>query len=307
MSLFWKQVLQSLVFGLVLPGILFSTVRKVPEAPVDPPTAQTQIWIPVIGEDGRLRAMELEDYVFRVVLGEMPAGFHMEALKAQAVAARTYTLWMVRTGDRHGGAVCTDFSCCQEYREPEAYLEAGGSGESVEKVLSAVEQTRGQVLYYGEELIMATYFACAGGRTEDAAVVWGMNYPYLQSVSSPETTGYDDDVVEVPVEDFWGALGCAPEDHLGSVIYTEGGGVASVSIGQQKYTGVELRSLFGLRSTVFQLDVTDDKVLFRTKGFGHRVGLSQYGSDALAQQGQRYDQILAHYYQGTTLGEVRND
>lgn len=311
MSLFWKRVLMSVFFGLVVPGVMFSTSKKVPEPSVSPPAVERQLWIPVIGEDGRVRAMELEDYVCRVVLGEMPASFDAEALKAQSVAVRTYTLRTVMEGDRHAGAVCTDYACCQEYQDPEAYLEAGGTQENVDKVFMAAEQTRGQVLYHGDEVILATYFACAGGRTEDAEAVWGASYPYLQSVDSPEITKYDDDVVELSGDAFCETIGrClegTPDGWIGNVTYTKGGGVASVWIGGQRYSGVEVRSLFGLRSTVFEVEAQADTILFRTKGYGHRVGLSQYGADALAREGLRYEQILAHYYPGTELHQFRND
>lgn len=307
MVLFWKQLFQSITMGLILPGILFSTAEVVPEKPLsqDPPVVQSQVWIPVVKEGGRVEAMELEAYVSRVVLGEMPASFDEEALKAQAVAARTYTLRTVERGDRHAGAVCTDYACCQEYRDPESYLENGGSQESIDRVFSAVAQTAGQVLYHEGELICATYFASAGGQTEDAQAVWGESYPYLKSVPSPEKSKYDDDYVFFSIEEFCELLEDepegAPEDWFGTVTYTVGGGVASMDIGGVQYPGVEIRRRFGLRSTIFTVEAGEDGVVFRTQGFGHRVGLSQYGADALAKEGLSYQQILSHYYTDTTL------
>lgn len=313
MVLFWKQLLQSITMGLILPGILFSTAEQMPQdTPLqEPPSVQPQVWIPVVKEDGRVEAMELEAYVSRVVLGEMPASFDEEALKAQAVAARTYTLRTVELGDRHAGAVCTDYACCQEYRDPESYLENGGSQESIDKVFSAVAQTAGEVLCYDGELICATYFASAGGQTEDAQEVWGEPYPYLLSVPSPEKSKYDGDCAFFSFEEFCQLLEDEPEGDpeswFGTVTYTVGGGVGTMRIGDTRYSGVELRQILGLRSTIFTVEVEEEGIGFRTQGFGHRVGLSQYGADALAAEGLSYQQILSHYYTDTTLSAYGGD
>ena len=179
MKQIWKQVIQAVALGTALPGMLFSAVAELggESTPMIPETSQTEqvketepVSIPVMKKDGTVVRMDLEDYISRVVLGEMPASFDKEALKAQAVAARTYTLRCVLGGDKHPqGAVCTDYRCCQEYREPEAYIRSGGSYASVRKVFGAVEQTAGQVLYYDGYLIMATYFASGTVRSKRSA------------------------------------------------------------------------------------------------------------------------------------------
>ena len=130
--------------------------------------------------------MKMNDYLTEVLLGEMPAEFEMEALKAQAVAARTYTAKAAITGGKHGdGSVCSDSACCQAYLPQETYLMLGGTEENLEKINKAVLETTGLVLAYDGNLIEATYFSCSGGSTEDAAAVWGTEYPYLQAVASP--------------------------------------------------------------------------------------------------------------------------
>ena len=311
MNLIIKQLLQSLTVGLILPGLLFSSVGEDSGAQIpgeDTSIMQesaSEIWIPVLKKDGRLVAMELESYISRVVLGEMPASFDREALKAQAVAARTYTLQCVEDGDRHNGAVCTDYRCCQTYMEPEDYIGNRGTQKNVEKVFAAVAQTAGQVLTYDGDLICATYFASAGGVTEDAREVWGQSYPYLVSVESPETSVYDGEKVSVSAQEFQEKLGItlsgSPSSWFGAMTYTIGNGVDSIWIGGHKFSGLELRKIFGLRSTVFTVQADSSGVTFQTTGYGHRVGLSQHGADALADQGYGYRQILAHYYQGTTL------
>lgn len=322
MKLIWKQVIQAVALGTALPGMLFSAAAEfeVGSEPQIPEVVQTQpaqtaepVSIPVLKEDGKVVRMDLEDYISRVVLGEMPASFDAEALKAQAVAARTYTLRCVLGGDKHPeGAVCTDYRCCQEYREPEDYIRSGGSYASVQKVFSAVSQTTGQVLYYGNSLIMATYFASAGGTTEDAREVWGNSVPYLTVVSSPEgDDAYNGETVTFTAEEFQSLLGVTlkgkPESWFGRVSYTVGGGVDRMRIGGKLYDGVELRGIFGLRSTIFKVTTTESTITFETMGYGHRVGLSQYGADAMAELGNGYEQILAHYYPGTELAQYDPD
>lgn len=312
MNLIIKQLLQSLTAGLLLPGLLFSSAGKgqgsteLPEK--DPPAViqpSRETWIPVLNKEGRIVAMELESYISRVVLGEMPASFDEEALKAQAVAARTYTLQCVADGERHNGAVCTDYRCCQTYMEPEDYIGNRGTKKHVDKVFSAVAQTAGEVLTYKGELICATYFASAGGVTEDAREVWGQGYPYLVSVDSPESSVYDGEKVFASTEEFQKKLGITlsgpSSSWFGPMTYTIGNGVDHIWIGGKKFSGLEIRKKFGLRSTVFTIQPDSTGVTFQTTGYGHRVGLSQHGADAMADQGNDYQQILAHYYRGTVL------
>lgn len=318
-----KEILQAAVIGFGIPAILllFAIVFYLPSREVNSPTSepsqpasQTQasqpqtepipitVWI-----DGEYNVMDLEAYVLGVVLSEMPASFHPEALKAQAVAARTYALKTTTDGKKHDGGICTSHSCCQGYMTVEDYLMRGWKESYVDRVRQAVQATAGQVLMYEGKLIRATYFSCSGGITEAAVAVWGRDYPYLQSVESPgeEETVYYTDTKSVTLDDFQDALGIAlsgsPETWFGNITYTAGGGVDTICIGGVDYRGTTLRSLLGLRSTAFLVIVKEDTILFETKGYGHRVGMSQYGADAMASEGYPYDQILLHYYIGTTL------
>lgn len=317
------QILQAILFGAVVPGLMFS-VNQPAIAPIqdDPPAelpiqqetpAVQEIIIPVL-KDGEVVQMELENYVSRVVLGEISTGFEPEAMKAQAVAARTYTLRCIEKGNKHPqGAVCTDHRCCQAYKEPETYLQNGGKDSGLDKLYAAVEQTRGEVLYYDGTLINATYFASSGGQTEDAVAVWGSEYPYLQSVESPgeEDCGYFGNQVSFTSKEFQDKLGEAlrgePQDWFGMVSYTDSGSVELIRIGGKLYTGVEIRKLLGLRSTMFSVEIHDDSIQFTTNGYGHRVGMSQYGADAMAGRGSTYREILAHYYRGTELKPYQPD
>ena len=309
-----KTVPVAILAGILLPSLMLnvaSLMRQPPGSVESTLSAGEDTEAPditvMIRMGNEIRIMDLEKYLVGVVLGEMPASFEPEALKAQAVVARTYTLRRRETGTKHTDAdICTEPSCCQAYRDPSTYEE---SADALEKVAAAVRDTRGQVLTYQGNLIEATYFSSSGGRTEDAMAVWGNDLPYLQAVDSPEE-GYEDkftDAVSFSANSFCTALGVVLdggcESWFGSVRYTNGGGVETMEIGGREYTGTMLRQLLGLRSTAFTVDVEKDVITFNTVGYGHRVGMSQYGAEAMAVDGKTYDQILAHYYVGTQLEE----
>lgn len=324
-----KQLIQSVALGTVVPGMLITaaTGHDLPVRPdvmTDPPEIMVtepeqepeqdmqslDISIPVLKTDGKVYPMDLEDYVCRVVLGEMPASFEVEALKAQAVAARTYTLRCLGGSKHPDGAICTSYKCCQAYCEPEGYIRSGGTWANTEKVFRAVRETAGEVLYYQDKLIMATYFSSAGAMTEDAVAVWGNAYPYLVPVESPEGDDpFNGETVTFTAEKFQALLGVTlkgkPASWFGATTYTVGGGVDRMKIGGKLYKGTELRSKLGLRSTDFTVSTTDQEVIFTTNGNGHRVGMSQYGAQALAVDGMEYLQILYHYYTGTQIGRYR--
>lgn len=306
----WKDVLTAFFLGFVLPGIVTNTVVTLGGERSNPEETELSVLCcPVQVRSGeKIREMELEEYIAGVVLAEMPASFDAEALKAQSVAARTYTRKAMSTGGKHGdGSICTDSTCCQAYISREEYLRQGGRAEDADKVLTACRDTEGAVLVYEGELIEATYFSCSGGETESALAVWGGDVPYLQSVPSPGEEGsavYEQTLTFAP-ETFAEALGLtltgSPADWVTITTYTEGGGVAAMTVGGKVYSGTTLRSLLGLRSTAFTLKADDHRIMITTRGYGHRVGMSQYGADAMAAAGSSYREILAHYYPGTSL------
>jgi len=315
-----KQLLAAFLLGAVIPTLMLNSIVR-QKQPADLPTQpQTQSTAPSMPKgkqihvqllDGSVVTMELESYIIGVVLGEMPADFEMEALKAQAVVARTYTLRRQEEGIRHPeGAVCVNSGCCQAYISQESYLASGGTQADLQKICTAVEQTAGQVLTYMGALIEATYFSCSGGRTEDAAAVWGSDVPYLQSVSSPgeERASKYTATVSFSREELASRLGIVlaggPESWIGTVTYTEGGGVAAMTVGGVRFTGVSLRKLLELNSTAFQVSASNDGITVTTFGHGHRVGMSQYGADAMAVAGNSYDQILLYYYRGTRIDKM---
>ena len=320
MKPFWKELGFAAVMGLALPAVMLTaavglTLSRVTEdpqiqtSPTEPETVAqvTRTRIGVLTGEGTVEEMDLEEYLVGVVLAEMPVSFEPEAQKAQAVVARTFTLRSQQGGKHETAAVCMDSGCCQAYIAPEEYLAKGGTQEGIDKMRAAVEATAGQVLTYEGELIEATYFSCSGGSTEDAVAVWGTDVPYLRSVDSPgeENAAHYTDTVTFTREEFGSALALEltgePESWLGAVTYTAGGGVDTMVIGGVSFKGTALRKILGLRSTAFTMTAGEDSVTVTTRGYGHRVGMSQYGADAMAVTGSSFEEILVHYYQGTIL------
>ncbi len=311
-----KELLIVLALGVAAPWMMLciaETVAKPGGAAAETvqqaqTTAGPEKFLLPVQAGEKLQYMEPDEYITGVVLAEMPAEFEPEALKAQAVVARTYALKRCTTGNKHEQrAVCTDPACCQAYCTPAEFLDSGEKEEMLDKVRTAVEETSGQVLTYNGALIEATYFSCSGGRTEDAQAVWGQEIPYLKATDSPgeESASHFVDTVTFSAQEFSAKLGealtGAPGTWLGKVTYTDGGGVATVQIGSKTYDGTDVRRLLGLRSTAFVMTAVGNTVTVTTKGYGHRVGMSQYGADAMAVKGSGYAEILAHYYPGTTL------
>ena len=301
-------------------------------APADAPEAQTaqsacSVKNEASGYDGCVSvrlltqngtySLPLDAYLRGVLYAEMPPDFPDEALRAQTVAARTFVLRTMVSG-AHGGAVCDDSACCQAYLDEQALHEALGDDfdADMERAARIVRSTDGVVASYHGRLIDAVYFSCSGGRTEDASAVWGGDVAYLRSVDSPgeEAAAHYFDVTEVPLEAFCETILMAapeadltgtPDTWIGETQYTAGGGVASISIGGAAFSGTQLRALFSLRSAAFSVAVGEKSVAFETSGYGHRVGMSQYGASAMADAGASFSDILTHYYTGITLKTLR--
>ncbi len=310
--------LTAVVVTLLLPLLAYRIAEKImmdkpeiPEthaisdiAPATEPYGVSTIDIRVLQQDGRVTPMELETYVAAVLLGEMPADFELEALKAQAVAIRTYTMKRVAEGGKHDNAdVCMLASCCQAFREPSIYLSQGGTSENLEKIEKAIVDTSGQVLKYDGALIEATYFSSSGGMTEDAVAVWGNQVPYLQAVASPE--GKNEkflNTVTFSISEFMRLLELSDRPSaVDEITYTPGGGVETIKFGEHEFQGTDFRNKLSLASTDLLITIVGDTVTITTRGNGHRVGMSQYGAEAMAVAGSMYYEILEHYYPGTVL------
>jgi len=313
-----KDILISLLMGVLVPAMvlnfaaaLWNRQREPAPAEIIPQesTEAATVSLPVGVRRGEtVEEGDMDTYLVGVVLAEMPASFEPEALKAQSVVARTYAQKAYITGGKHGdGSVCTASACCQAYIDEADYLAKGGKKENVEKIRSAVFATAGEILTYNGQIIEATYFSCSGGRTEDAVAVWGSHIPYLRAVDSPGEEGAEsfEHRMYMTAAQIRSALGRqlsgSPESWLGKVTYTDGGGVASMVIGGISYSGTELRQRLGLNSTAFSMTADSGGITVTTRGKGHRVGMSQYGADAMAVTGSGFREILAHYYPGTEI------
>ena len=295
--------------------------RDVPAAPAAPQisAAPEQTAVPAAPEtlrvlDGEtVREMDMQDYLIGVVAAEMPADFAPEALKAQAVAARTYALYCRNTRRHENADVCTDYRCCQAYLDDGALQKNWGADCAArrEKIAGAVAATGGDILCFEGQAIFAAFHSSSAGFTEDCGAIWS-ELPYLVSVFSPESAetvpGYVSTRAFAPL-DFRDTLLSArpqadfsgpPETWLGALTRDKSGRVESLILGGERFTGVELRALFSLRSTAFTLEYDGD-FRFTVTGFGHGVGMSQYGAEVMAEEGADYREILAHYYPGTEL------
>lgn len=261
--------------------------------------------------------MDLGEYLVGVVRAEMPASFEPEALKAQAVAARTYTLYKLQSGGNHGGEadICTDSTCCQAYiaedRARANWAEDADANE--EKVEESVSETDGQVVLYGGVPVLAVFHAASAGLTRAAGEVWLNDLPYLQAVESPEAAEAIPNYysrVEFTAEEFREkALAAYPEADLSGDMggwlrdaeTDSAGSVSRLSVGGVTVKGSSLRAALGLRSACFTWEAEDGKLVFFVTGHGHGVGMSQYGANAMAAAGADYREILTHYYTGVTV------
>lgn len=265
-----------------------------------------------------------EDYILGVVASEMPAAFHEEALKAQSVAARTYALSRIskfKNGhpDHKEASLCTDVHC-QAWMSKDELLAVHGEKwfeNYWEKLSSIVKNTEGQVLTYEGELVSEPLFhSTSGGKTEDSETVFASAYPYLKSVDSPheEASPKYQESVSMTLDQFIKKLktkypkaNLTKENIKDKVRIAESsdtGRIKTVLIDGEKVSGPSFRQMFGLNSTNFKINLTGEDIEIETLGYGHGVGMSQWGANGMAKEGKEYKEILKHYYTGT---EVKDD
>lgn len=262
--------------------------------------------------------MDLGTYLVGVVRAEMPASFEPEALKAQTVAARTYTLYKMKQGSNHGDTadLCTNPNCCQAYLgEDEARNNWGEQADAYQrKIEEAVRSTDGQAVLYGGEPILAVFHSSSAGMTRAAGEVWVNDLPYLQAVESPEDGTMIPNYysrVEISREAFrekaqalWpeADLSGGSETWLTQAVTDDAGSVVTLRVGGAVVKGSELRGALGLRSACFTWETQGEKLVFFVTGYGHGVGLSQYGANRMAEDGATWEEILTHYYTGVAVG-----
>lgn len=316
--------------GLVLTVLLFGGAYLAaggPAAEPEPAAPETAAVhhdrdVTLTIQDGNTtEQMTLERYLTGVVRGEMPASFEMEALRAQAAAERSYVYYQLAAGrkDAHPDAdFCTDHTCCSAYLSETAAREKWGGDFAPwnTRVEQAVSDTDGQVVLYNGRPILAVFHSSSAGRTAAAGDVWSGDLPYLVSVDSPEgeetVPNYYSTVTFTAAEAKEKLLAAYPELKLsgtpdrwfGAAAENGSGRVETVSVGGTDIEGTELRRIFGLRSACFTVAADSESVTFRVTGYGHGVGMSQYGANQLAREGKTWQEILEWYYTGATVGNA---
>ena len=270
--------------------------------------------------NNEIEEIPLDIYLYGVVASEMPASFEIEALKAQAVVARTYTIYKIMTGSKHqdvNADICDSSLCCQAWISKENRLarwEENKREEYWNKVEEAVNSTIGNVILYDGQPINAFFHSNSGGSTETSENVWGGKYNYLQTV---ETSGEDaytsyasevtlsKDELIVKMRDKYSnfEIDFSENDAIKILEKTESNRVKNIKFGNVVISGVEARSIFNLKSVKFEIEINEDSIKFTVLGYGHGVGLSQCGSDSLAKNGYNYIQIIKHYYKDVEIDE----
>lgn len=276
--------------------------------------------------ENKVVTMDLEEYVKGVVSAEMPATFEVEALKAQAVAARTYTIQKIissrqgKNGHSNGADICTDFAHCQAWRSKEQQKEIWGFFGYLKywsKISNVVDSTQGMVITYDGEVINPLFYSTSGGKTENSEDVFLTKLPYLRSVISlgEENAPRFESKAEFKFDEFKEKLKTVASDivlekknikDIRILDISEGGHVMKIYIGNKEFSGKEVRKLFSLNSTNFIIKLDGDKIIFDTKGYGHGVGMSQYGANYLAGEGKSFIEILKHYYTGINIVSIKD-
>ena len=261
--------------------------------------------------DGKTVETTLGDYLWGVVAAEMPASFDQQALNAQACAARTYTVYkLLHPTSAHDTDLCDNTGCCQAWMSREERMAAWGSEGALleKKITQAVAETDGMGVCYDRQVIQAVFHAASGESTRSARAVWGHEVAYLQSVPSPEgeevpnyysavTLTSEAFAAQLPECDLSGS----PTGWIGEILYDESGLSRALVIGGKEISTATLRSRFSLRSACLEAVADEDGVTFYVTGYGHGVGMSQYGANALAKQGKSWQEILRWYYSGTSV------
>lgn len=269
-----------------------------------------------------IEEVSLDDYLLNVVSAEIPASYEYEALKAQAVVARTYTIYQIKKSDnKHGEAnICDSHLCCQAWISKTDRLEKWEENkrdEYWEKIKTVVNETKGKIITYGNEPINAFFHANSGGTTEVPLNVWGgSGYPYLQVVqtSGEETYKQYSSEIILTKEEFINKIkekhsdfeiDFSKENEICILELNESGRVKSIKIGNLNLSGVEVRTILGLKSAKFTFNIDETSIKFSVIGYGHGVGMSQTGADSLAKQGKDYQEIIKHYYVGVEIIDLK--
>lgn len=270
----------------------------------------------LLKDSNQIIELSLDDYIKGVLIGEVPITYEKEALKAQAIVARTYTLYKLKNNPSvHENAdMCDDINCCQAYKTKEYAFASWDDSEEMEKwqkLESAVNETKNMIITYDGEIIEAFFHAHSGGKTENVKYVWsGVEIPYLQSVESNESYAYTDTKTFTKTEFKELIKNDIPNyDEKTSKIeiidYTGSGRVDNLKIADTNIKATKLRSLLKIKSTNFRIEEKENEIIFYTVGYGHGVGMSQEGANQMALNGKSAEEIIKHYYVGTNVEIIK--
>ena len=268
---------------------------------------------------GEIEEVILEEYLCNVVSAEMPVDFEIEALKAQVIVARTYTIYKINNKKHDNADICDSSSCCQAWISKDDRLsrwEENKREENWKKIERAVNETNGKIITYEGKPINAFFHSNSGGTTEVPINVWGgSGYPYLQMVETSGEEGYTqyasevtlffDEILNKIKEKYSDIqIDFTKDDDIKILERTESDRVKTIKFGNHNLSGVEARTIFGLRSTNFEIEKQEDKIIFKVKGYGHGVGMSQTGADSSAKQGKNAEDIIHHFYSNVELKDI---
>ncbi len=273
-----------------------------------------------IKEQNAVLEIDFEEYIVGVVGAEMPAKFNEEALKAQAVAARSYILNKINSGSSHdnGAVVCNDSTHCKAYLTPEQLKANWGSDYDLyyNKIKNCVFETKDCIMIYNGEIVDAVFHSTSSGKTESSVDVWGKPVPYLVSVASlgEELSPKFHSSLSLSIDEFksklkssYQTLAWADTDQLiSSIERSSAGGIINIRFGNTIISGTEFRNLFSLRSTNINFEISDTEITMNVTGNGHGVGMSQYGANYLASQGKNFIEILKSYYSGVEVVKLNS-
>ncbi len=272
-------------------------------------------------QNDEIEEVNLNYYLLCVVASEIPFKYEYEAIKAQAVVARTYLFNKIVNNLEEQGDVCDDYNHCQAFTQLEKLREIWKNkgfteseiNEGEEKIKKAIVETKNQVIVYNGEIIDALFHASSPQKTEDAKAIWSCeDVPYLKSVDNVEDETYENRTSQttIPYSVFKNTLidngyveDITNDDFFNISIseYTDSGRVKTIQVGSYKIKAEDLRTLFGIKSTNFSIDIDEDNIVFNVIGYGHGVGMSQVGANTYAKQGKTYDEIIHHYYTGVDI------
>ena len=272
-------------------------------------------------KDNTIEEIPLDEYLYGVVAAEMPASYEIEALKAQAIVARTYTIYKIENNSKkHDEAdICDSSACCQAWISKEdrfSRWEEKSQEENWNKIVNAVNSTKGKIITYEGKPINAFFHSNSGGKTETTMNVWGGDgYPYLQAVATAGEDAYSQYQSEVVItkdefvkkleekyKDF--DIDFSKKDAIKVLQYTDSNRVKTIKIGNKELSGVEVRTIFGLKSANFKINIDNNDLKFEVIGYGHGVGMSQTGADAKAKQGSNAEEIIKHFYTGVEIVNI---